>query len=369
MNAYLKRIYYNPSQPASFGNADDLYDKAKADNRDYKLTDIQEWLLQQETHTLFKPSKHNFKSPRVIVSDKHYQYDVDVCYMIKWTKENKGYGYFLVCIDIFTRWGRAVPLYTLTGKEMKETLAHLFKKQKPTVCRSDGGSEFVNATVQNYFKENNIKHVRTLNYLKKANYAERFLKTLKTRMTKYLYYKQSHVWLDILPKVIKAYNHHIHRSIRMSPLHALKTATKSELWHIQYGPQRVRGPRKTAPKLKKDIFKFKVGDVVRIVKVRRLFRRQYDEWNSHELFIIVHVQSKQSIALYTLKDWDNDEIKGLFHTEELVKVTVNSNTKYKIEQVLGKKKWLGTSGVCVRWFGWPAKYDSWLTEEEFEDLS
>ena len=45
--------------------------------------------------------------------------------MNQYKKYNDGYGYFVVFIDIFTRFLYTAPLKTLTGKEMVYILNHL----------------------------------------------------------------------------------------------------------------------------------------------------------------------------------------------------------------------------------------------------
>lgn len=372
MNDYLDRIYHDPGEAASYGDADDLYRQAKKDGRNYTLKQIQEWLNEQEPYTLFRQTPHNIPSPKVIVPDKFWQYDMDTVNMTRWTKQNKGYSYFFLAIDIFTRYAFTAPLYTLTAKEMKEVLTHLFDKQPPKVARTDMGVEFHNGLVNGLMNERKIKHVLALNYTRKANYAERLVKTLKSRITKYKLHKQTHVWYDILDDVTHAYNNNYHRSIRMSPAQALK-ADKATLWWIQHGSSgkklysenKKKQKRKKKPKPQ---FKFKVGDTVRVVRYRQVFRRAYDEWNTHELFVITETTLEQGIPRYRLKTWDQEEVRGHFYTEELVRVKVTKDTKYKVEKVLFKKTVNGQKGFCVLWQGWPKRYTSWVSEEDLENL-
>ena len=56
--------------------------------------------------------------------------------------------YFLLCIDIFTRYVWTRPLKTLQGKEMEKVLQDLFEEVQPEVFRTDGGSEFNNKWVK-----------------------------------------------------------------------------------------------------------------------------------------------------------------------------------------------------------------------------
>ena len=73
-------------------------------------------------------------------------------------KENEGVGYFLLCIDIFTRYVWTRPLKTLQGKEMEKVLEDLFEEVQPEVFRTDGGSKFNNKWVKSLsFKKSKYK--------------------------------------------------------------------------------------------------------------------------------------------------------------------------------------------------------------------
>ena len=90
---------------------------------------------------------------------KTKQWDADKGNYAKWVKENEGAGYFLLCIDIFTRYLCTRPLKTLQRKEMEKVLKDLFEQTQPKVFITDGGSEFNNKWVKSLLKNRNIKHV------------------------------------------------------------------------------------------------------------------------------------------------------------------------------------------------------------------
>ena len=81
------------------------------------------------------------------------------------------------------------PLKTLQGKEMEKVLEDLFKNLQPEVFRTDEVSKFNNKWVKSLLRNRNIKHVVTLNETK-ANYVERAIKSIKMKLSKYMYNKQ-----------------------------------------------------------------------------------------------------------------------------------------------------------------------------------
>lgn len=69
---------------------------------------------------------------------------------------------------------------------MSRALASLLSKtNKPKKIRTDKGSEFMNRDVQKLLKENGVSHFCSQNE-KKANVAERGIKTIKSKLSRYM---------------------------------------------------------------------------------------------------------------------------------------------------------------------------------------
>ena len=370
MDEYLSGVYFDPSQPESFGGVKKLHDRSRADGKDYSLADVKDWLSQQETYTLFAPPvlSGSIRRPRVVVGSKFQQFDSDTASMTAYAKVNDGLAYFLVVIDIFTRYAWTRPLRTLTAKESLKALKSVLNEQKCRVLRTDGGSEFVNRWVDGYLKRKVIKHVVTRNETK-ANFAERLIKTLKSRLVKDMFHRKSKVWGQRrLAEVTEAYNSSVHRSIGMTPVYAATKAERADLWNAQYGVKLKRKKTTSRPSGKRPLYKFETGDVVRIERFREPFTREYDEHWTHELFVVADRDTQQGIPMYVIKDYANKEIEGKFYTRELIKVKVHANTKYRIEKVLRKTKRNGKPGYIVSWKGWKSPlFDSFVPAEDLEE--
>ena len=218
----LKDSYYNPSSPACFSGVEKLYEFVKK-NGQYKISkrSIKQWLAKQEAYTSHHPVRRRFKRPKVLSFSKNYQWDTDTANMVKYRKSNDNYGYFVVFIDIFTRYLYTRPLYTLTGKEMKQVMSNIFEESgvKPKKIRSDQGSEYKNSEVTKFFRTSKVDQIFTY-YETKANYAERVIKTIKLKTFKYLTARESFRWVDNLQNFTTSYNNASHRSIKMTPTKA-----------------------------------------------------------------------------------------------------------------------------------------------------
>ena len=100
---YLKKIYYDSSNSASFVGPDKLYTFVRKDGQfvviKYK---IKKWLQRQEPYGLQIPIKRPVK--RVVVTGINDQWDVDLMDMTKFSKYNRGYNFILVAIDIVSKY-------------------------------------------------------------------------------------------------------------------------------------------------------------------------------------------------------------------------------------------------------------------------
>ena len=187
LNSYLKSIYYDPAHPAGYAGGEKVYQAIKAE-RKYKVTRkrLMAWLRLQNAYTTFKPVRRRFKRPRLIVSDRDQQWDCDTLNMTYFKDYNNGYAYILICIDIFTRYLITRPLQSLRGAHIKEVFNDIFSlNEKPQTIRTDRGSEFMNELMGAYFNNKKIKHFYTNNEVK-ASHAERVIKTLRTRIGRFL---------------------------------------------------------------------------------------------------------------------------------------------------------------------------------------
>jgi hypothetical protein len=366
---YLESIYYKPEHPASYSSVDKLHRFVKSVGKRISKAEIKKWLSGQLAYNSHKEVRRTFKRRRVISPRKWYQFDVDTVSMIRFRKSNDGYNYILVLIDVMSKYAWTCPLKTLRGKEMVKALTLLIVKH-PENLRSDGGSEFDNVDVKRFVKTRGINHFLTLNE-KKANFAERLIKTLKSRITKYMHKHNSHEWVRVLPEITNSYNNTYHRSIRMSPVQAEKTNDVT-LWNILYQSPaekktiipKVGGPKRINP------YKFKEGDKVKLSFLKVPFVKDYDSKWTDEYFLITGRNNEQNVVQYTIKDCHNNPIKGRFYEQELQRVEIpdGANTVYNIESILKRRTRNGKKEVFVHWEGWDKRYRSWIPASEVKDI-
>ena len=380
IESYLHNLYYNIKSPVAYSSYSKLYPHIKNEAK-YHITPryLKKWLSKQESYTTFRPARRTFRRPKVLAFSKNYQWDSDTANMVKYKSENNDYAYFVVFIDIFTRYLYTSPLKSLRGEEMVFVFQSLIREvdEKPKILRTDQGSEYKNRSFNRLLNEKQIKHLYTY-YETKANYAERVIKTIKTKIMKYLSEKNSLKWIDILSDLTYGYNNSVHRSIKMTPKDA-KSKNQYLVWKAQYDNleypknffnfKKQHKNSKLIQTLKKKTFKFNISDRVKISHLKNMFDKEYTEKWSGEIFTVINRKLNQNIPMYELKDYNNEVIEGFFYESELQLAYIDADVMYKIEEILKKRKnKSGQVEVLVKWKGWPSKFNSWIPENQIENI-
>ncbi len=364
---YLKDVYYNPSNPASFSGPDKLYRYVRKSGK-YVLTRyrIRKWLQRQEAYSLQRPMRRTFARNRIVVTGIDDQWSADLMDMVKFAKYNDGIQYILVVIDVFSKYVWLRPLKDKKGYTTAKALRDILNEgRQPMRIRTDRGQEFRAKEVQNLFKEKKINHLLTNNETKAA-VAERVLKTIKTKLYRYFTYKQSYEYADKLQTFADSYNHTYHRTIGLTPSKVTKKM-ETDIWWKMYWPKKGSEKQKTS-KTKQKPFRFKVGDRVRLTHLRNVFSREYDERWTGEIFTISQKILRGGLPIYRVKDYDGDEIQGTFYQSELQKVEVREDDTWKVEAILKTRGRGPNKEHLVKWLHWPKKFNSWVKTTDVHNL-
>ena len=367
---YLASIYYDVQHPGSYAGPDKLYKTVQAEGK-FKIGRyrIRKWLQDQETYSLTRSARRTFPRNRVVVAGRDSQWDIDLADMSALAKENDGYKYILVAIDIFSRYAWCQTLKTKESEEVVKALRDIFSQGRtPNVIRTDKGKEFKNKKVSAYLQSLGVHHFVTQNETK-ANYAERVIKTLKHRLFRYIMKNKTKKYVDILNDAVNSYNNTAHRSLGRTPS-AIDKDTENESRLEQYLLRTHKGspkPSKSTTKKAINRYRFKIGQTVRISHVRGIFDREYTQKWTGELFKVATRYKREDIPVYTLKDWLGEKIDGTFYEQEIQAVNVDENTPYQIETVLQKRTRNKQREVLVKWLHWPKKFNSWIPEKDVTD--
>ena len=216
------------------------------------------------------------------------------------SKFNKRFRFLLCVIDIFSKHVWVIPLKDKKGISIVNAFQIILKEssRKPNKIWVDKGSEFYNNSFKKWLKGNDIEMYSTNNEGKSV-IAERFIRTIKNKIYKYMTSISKNVYIYKLDDIVKKYNNTYHKSIKMKPVDAKDNT------YIGFKKEvNDKNP------------KFKVGDRVRISKYKNIFAKGYMPNWSEEIFIIKKIKNTVPWT-YVLNDLIGEEIIGTFYENEL----------------------------------------------------
>lgn len=365
---YLRQIYFDPSHRVSFQSPYKLYKFVKQDGKHkIKFDVIKKWLNSQESYSLNKNVIRSFQRGRVLVKGIDDQWDADLISLIPYGHYNDGYEYILCAIDVFSRFAWVQPMKKKTAKETCENFEKIVQtgRRKPRRVRTDAGAEFKAKVFLKCMKNLGIHSFVTHNE-KQANYAERFIQTLKRKIFRFLKARHTRRYIDDLQKFVQAYNRSYHSGIQAIPEDVDKTNERKLWWQMFWPDEDPPEKGKKRRKKKKQNFLFKIGDHVRMTLIRTAFQREYNERWTNEIFIVTDRFHRQGQALYKLKDWMNEGVDGTFYQAEL-QIT-HEPPVFNIDEYVDERGRGARKEILVSWEGWPKKFNEWILESTIEDI-
>ena len=283
---------------------------------------------EQLANELHKPIIRKFEKRKVYSTFKDNIWGADLADMQLLSKYNKGIRFLLCVIDIFSKYAWVVPLKDKKGISIVKAFKIILKQsnKEPNKIWVDKWSEFYNAYFKNWLRDNDIVMYSTHNEGKSV-VAERFIRTLKGNIYKYMTSISKNVYIDKLDDIVDKYNNTYHTTIKMKPID-VKDNT-----YIN-----------TDKEINNKDPKFKVGDRVRISKYKSIFAKGYMSNWSEEVFAIKKVKNTVPWT-YVINDLNDEEIKRTFYEKELQKT---SQEEFRIEKVIRRKG----DKLYVKWKGY-----------------
>jgi transposase InsO family protein len=344
--------------------------------KDATRGNVKKFLEGQELYGMTRPSRKKFPRSSVDPVGLDSQWEADLMDLNLLGKYNDGYKYVLVVEDIFSRFAWTSKLKSKTGEETARAMKDIFDggRQPKHIARTDKGREFRNRTFGKLLSDRGIHQLLTYNEVQ-SGHCERLIKTLKTKMFRYMMNKQTHRWINVLDDITAAYNAAKHRSLGMAPIE-VTPENESETRYRQYLiKSKIKNPVKKEKKVsvkpkrkaRKKKPKFKVGALVRVSELRSAFKREYDSKWTGELFRITKAYMRdENTDIYQIEDYAGEAITGTFYRQELVPAREPVDDEYKVEKVLKKRK--GGREVYVKFLHWPNKYNLWISAKNVRDL-
>ena len=158
----------------------------------------------------------------------------------------------------------------------------------------------------------------------KSVVAEGFIRTIKSKIYKYITSISKNVYIDKLDDIVDEYNNTYHTTIKM------KLIDVKDNTYIN-----------TSKEINNKDPKFKVGDHVRISKYKNIFAKGYMPNWSEEVFVIKKIKNTVP-RTYVI---NGEENIGTFYEKELQKI---NQEEFRIEKVIRRKG----DKLYVKWKGY-----------------
>ena len=173
----------------------------------------------------------------------------------------------------------------------------------------------------------------------KSVVTERYIRTLKTKIYKYMTSISKNVYIKKLDDIVDEYNNTYHRTIKMKPVD-VKDNT-----YIDFKEE-----------VNDKDHKFKVGDHVRISKYKNIFPKGYTPNWSEDVFVISEIENTVPWT-YVINDLNGKEITETFYEDELQKT---NQKEFRIEKVIKRKG----DKLYVKWKGYDSSLNSWIDKND-----
>ena len=149
----------------------------------------------------------NLEKKKVHAAFKDNIWGTDLADMQLLSRYNKGIRFLLCVIDIFSKYAWVVPLKDKKGVSFVTAFQSILKQsnRKPNKIWVDKGSEFYNASFKKWLQDNDIVMYSTNNEGKSV-VAERFIRTLKSKIYKHMTSISKNVYIDNLNDIVNEYN-------------------------------------------------------------------------------------------------------------------------------------------------------------------
>lgn len=303
----LNSTYTNPNNAGSFGGVNQLYRVLKEKYPDLTLNQVVKWLNTQESYTLFKKTIRKFPRLKTLTQRVDEQWQADLMDVSWFSKYNNNVKYLLVVIDIFSRFAWALPLKDKSAQSVTNAMKLILENDKPEKLQTDQGKEFVNSTFKSLMKENNINFFTTTDDAVKCAIVERFNRTLRERIYRYMHFNSTTNYIDALQDIVNGYNQNYHRSIKEAPINVnadneARISLNQKERHLPNVYDRLKDAK-----------------YVRIAKKKNIFEKGSTKNWTTEIFKIIKRKKTPQTFIYKLEDLNGEQLTSIFYPDELQK--------------------------------------------------
>ena len=307
--------------------------------------------MEKEKEQFYKEIYKNVKAKKfqrqhVTAYSNKDLFSADLVDVSKYARFNKGNHFLLTIIDVYSRYAWVVPVKNKSALNVLEAFKSM--NQIPKNLWVDEGKEFFNSSFKLFNIKNGINMYHTYSEIKGA-FIERFNRTLKEKIEKYLDSNRTKVYIDELPAIVKKYN---------ETKHSITKETPTDIYFGNSIPDQYKV-------IEEKEGRFKVGDYVRLNRSKSLFEKGYTYRFTKEVYKIKEIHCPPYPIMYTIEDTLGEEIIGRFYDNEM-ELTQVPNFKV-FEKVIKQKKEGNKMLYQIKYQEYDdPKFFQWVTKKQLD---
>lgn len=306
MSEIIEKYYIKYKYP----NLQRLYDYMKEDNISVTRKQIKEFLESQVSKQVTQ-TKKVFKSENghIVAFNINELWQIDIFYLPKYYKSNRGYKYIFCCIDVFSRYVYCIPLKYKDNSDVVGAMRAILKMNSPIKIISDSDSVFNSNEFQKLLYEYDIIHETVpINDHASLGVIDRFARTLKQRITDLFLGNDNTNWIDDFDDIINEYNNTKNRGIlKIKPSKVYLPENIALL--VNYNKLKM---------LKNNIISdLKIGDKVRIF-IKKSMDKGTEPQFSNDIYTVEHIKGKTITLNNGIEKRRNDLLLIPADTKEII---------------------------------------------------
>ncbi len=160
----LKRYYYGiVNNSSTYRGPKALYKAVKgAGYKGISLQMCKNFLKSQETYTLYRPARKNYKRNKIIAQEVAELLQFDIMELTDYKAANKGFAYALIATDTFSKYTFVAPLLDKSADSVAKAFESIFQTGYiPRNAYSDNDRAFLSKKMQNLFRKYRVNHYTT----------------------------------------------------------------------------------------------------------------------------------------------------------------------------------------------------------------
>ena len=297
----------------AFPSASRFYEILKENGVKATHAQVKEFISKQAVSQIHKPIK-DIKSnhKNITATELNEIWQIDLLDYSKYSQQNKGFHWCLIIVDFFTRKAYAEPVKNKTPPSVLDAFKKIITTDnKPKVIYADEGNEW-KGSFNEFIKNNNIVKLED-NSKNHHSFAiiDRFSRTIKTMIAKYMTGNNTTKWVDELPHLIQIYNNSKHSGIDNIKPNQAETPKNQEIISNINWTKKVQNSI-----INNKTNDFKIGDTVRVKQKKSGFSKGYSATYSKKIYTVIGFDNTNIIKL-------NDEKK--YNAKDLLFVPFGSS--------------------------------------------